>query len=159
VSLFPSGTILTQKAGERGSQRTVTRGGYDRRVGDEQGQPMAMPPGERPAFYEMGMGVDLFGEDQTKAAKRAVREAIGRTSLPGLRHLIPSGERDDMHVAVTVAVPKPNEVDGPKVAAEFPYGQVEVTAVEGGMRAPNGSGEGEGRDHLIIAVALVAVGW
>ncbi len=118
-----------------------------------------MPPDERPAFLEMGIGVDLFGEDQTKAARRAVREAIGRTSLPGLRHLVPSGERDDMQVAVTVAVPEPSRVDGAAVAGEFPYGQVHVNAIEGGMRAPNGSGEGDGRDHLIIAVALVAVGW
>jgi uncharacterized protein (TIGR02058 family) len=128
-------------------------------VDDERAQPISMPPDERPAFYEMGMGVDLFGEDQTKAARRAVREAIGRTSLPGLRHLIPSGEREDMHVAVTVAVPRPEEVDDLAVASEFPYGNVDVSAVAGGMRAPNGSGEGQGRDHLIIAVALVAVGW
>jgi len=41
----------------------------------------------------MGLGVDLVGEDPTKAARRAAREAMGRTSLPGLRELIPSGDR------------------------------------------------------------------
>jgi uncharacterized protein (TIGR02058 family) len=111
-----------------------------------------------PLFLEMGLGVDLVGEDMTKAACRAAREAIGRTSLPGITRLLPDGDRQHMQVRVTVAVPRPQEVDRAAVAAEFPYGQVQVTATPGGMRAPNGTDYGPGQDHLIIAVAVVAVG-
>jgi uncharacterized protein (TIGR02058 family) len=117
-------------------------------------------PERAPAFLEMGLGVDLFGEDQTKAARRAVREAIGRTSLPGITRLVPSGRREGMRVRVTVAVPRPDEVDAAAVAAELPYGEVEVVPVEGGMRTPNGTLDDEGAPvHLTIATAVVAVGW
>jgi len=111
-----------------------------------------------PLFLEMGMGVDLVGEDMTKAARRAVREAINRTSLPGVGHLLPGGDRSHMRVGVTVAVPRPDEVDRDAVAAEFPYGTVTVTPVQGGLRTPNGTDQGPGRDHLVVAVAVVAVG-
>jgi len=107
----------------------------------------------------MGLGVDLVGEDPTTAARRAVREAIGRTSLPGLRDLIPSGDRADMRVDVTVAVPGHERVDAAAVAAELPYGRVTVMARPGGLRMPNGTDAGPGEDHLICAVAVVAVGW
>lgn len=106
----------------------------------------------------MGLGVDLVGEDPTKAACRAAREAVGRTSLPGVRRLIPSGDRADMRVDVTVAVPHHERVDPDAVAAVFPYGRVTVEATPGGLRMPNGTGS-PGEDHLICAVAVVAVGW
>ena len=109
-------------------------------------------------FLEMGLGVDLVGEDMTKAACRAVREAIGRTSLPGIGRLLPDGDRRHMQVHVTVAVPRPEEVDPALVAEVFPYGEIRVTAVEGGIRMPNGTDYGPGQDHLIIAVAVVGVG-
>jgi len=115
--------------------------------------------GAFPVFLEMGLGVDLVGEDATKAARRAVREAIGRTSLPGVRDLIPSRDRADMRVEVTVAVPGHDGVDGDAVASEFPYGRVTVRAEPGGLRMPNGTDAGPGEDHLICAVAVVAVGW
>jgi len=111
-----------------------------------------------PLFLEMGMGVDLIGEDMTKAARRAVREAINRTSLPGIGSLVPEGDRSHMRVDVTVAVPRPAEVDTAAVAGEFPYGTVTVLPVEGGLRTPNGTDYGPGRDHLVVAVAVVAVG-
>ena len=88
-----------------------------------------------------------------------MREAIGRTSLPGVRGLIPSGDRADMRVEVTVAVPGHEGVDAGAVAGEFPYGQVSVRAEAGGLRMPNGTDAGPGEDHLICAVAVVAVGW
>lgn len=120
----------------------------------------AEPPDQTfPVFLEMGMGVDLVGEDPTKAARRAAREAMGRTSLPGVRGLIPSGDRADMRVRVTVAVPGADRVDRAAVASVFPYGRVSVEAVEGGLRTPNGTDAGPGADHLICAVAVVAVGW
>jgi uncharacterized protein (TIGR02058 family) len=111
-----------------------------------------------PLFLEMGLGVDLVGEDMTKAACRAAREAIGRTSLPGVGLLLPDADRRHMQVRVEVAVPRPDEVDTAAVAAVFPYGDVAVTAVAGGMRTHNGTDYGPGQDHLIVAVALVAVG-
>jgi len=111
-----------------------------------------------PLFLEMGLGVDLVGEDMTKAACRAAREAIGRTSLPGVGLLLPDGDRSHMQVRVEVAVPRPNEVDTAAVAAEFPYGEVVVTPVAGGLRTHNGTDYGPGQDHLIVAVAVVAVG-
>lgn len=115
--------------------------------------------GAFPVFLEMGLGVDLVGEDATTAARRAVREAIGRTSLPGLRDLIPSRDRADMRVEATVAVPGHESVDRDAVAAEFPYGRVTVIPVAGGLRTPNGTDGGPGADHMICAVAVVAVGW
>jgi uncharacterized protein (TIGR02058 family) len=111
-----------------------------------------------PLFLEMGLGVDLVGEDMTKAARRAAREAIGRTSLPGIGLVLPGADRSHMQVRVEVAVPRPDEVDTAAVAAEFPYGNVVVTAVTGGLRTHNGTDYGSGQDHLIIAVAVVAVG-
>ncbi|HWH15455.1 MAG TPA: Lin0512 family protein [Miltoncostaeaceae bacterium] len=119
---------------------------------------MTAPAHVFPAFLEMGLGVDLVGEDMTKAARRAVREAIGRTSLPGIGRVVPDGDRSHMRVEATVAVPRPEEVDADAVAAEFPYGQVTVIPVAGGLRTPNGTGA-PGADHLVCAVAVVAVGW
>jgi len=115
-------------------------------------------PGFAPLFLETGLGVDLVGENMTKAAARAAREAIGRTSLPGIGRLLPDGDRRHMQVRVTVAVPRPEEVDPALVAGEFPYGDVRITAVHGGLRMPNGTDYGPGQDHLIIAIAVVAVG-
>jgi uncharacterized protein (TIGR02058 family) len=106
----------------------------------------------------MGLGTDLHGEDSTKAARRAVRDAINRTSLPGMRGLV-DGDMSRMRVEVTVAVARPETVDAAAVAGEFPYGQVTVQAVEGGLRAPNGTMAGDGDDHLLCAVALVSVGY
>jgi len=114
--------------------------------------------GAAPLFLEMGLGVDLVGEDMTKAACRAAREAIGRTSLPGIGRLLPDGDRRHMQVRVTVGVPRPEEVDPARVAEVFPYGDVRVTPVAGGLRMSNGTDYGPGQDHLIIAVAVVAVG-
>lgn len=82
--------------------------------------PADAPDHAFPVFLEMGLGVDLVGEDSTKAACRAAREAVGRTSLPGLRDLIPSGEQADMRVQVTVAVPGAASVDEPRSPASFP---------------------------------------
>ena len=58
---------------------------------------------------EMGMGVDVHGLDYTAAAKRAVFDAIHHSSL-GFPRLI-GKTADDMHVEVTIGVPKPDAVD------------------------------------------------
>ena len=100
---------------------------------------------------EMGMGVDVHGLDATKAARRAVSDAIRHSSLGFFRMV--GKTPHDMFVDVTVAVPNPDAVDTKAVAAELPYGTVTVTAVQGGLAIP---AEGGG-DGILIANAAVLV--
>jgi uncharacterized protein (TIGR02058 family) len=100
---------------------------------------------------EMGMGVDLHGRDATKAAKRAVSDAIRHSSLGFTKMLGKTAH--DMFVDVTIAVPNPEGVDTSAVAKELPYGTVTVTAVKGGLEIPAESGG----DAITIANAAVLV--
>jgi uncharacterized protein (TIGR02058 family) len=100
---------------------------------------------------EMGMGVDVHGKDATKAAKRAVSDAIRHSSLGFFRMLDKTA--NDMFVDVTIAVPNPETVDKAAVAKELPYGTVTVNAVKGGLEIP----AEQGSDAIIIANAAVIV--
>ncbi len=40
-------------------------------------------------FVQLGMGTDLHGQSITKAAVRAVQNAIHHNSMPGLRSVLP----------------------------------------------------------------------
>jgi uncharacterized protein (TIGR02058 family) len=94
---------------------------------------------------EFGMGVDVHGQDCTKAARRAVSDAIRHSSLPLLSQIRERG--GTMLVDVTVAVPDPASVDTEAVRAELPHGEVTVHAVSGGLRVPNS-------DALIACAAI-----
>jgi uncharacterized protein (TIGR02058 family) len=100
---------------------------------------------------EMGMGVDVHGGDSTKAARRAVSDAIRHSSIGFFRMVGKTAK--DMFVDVTVAVPNPDTVDVDAVAKELPYGTVTVTAIKGGMEIPSD----RGGDSIIIANAAVIV--
>ena len=100
---------------------------------------------------EMGMGVDVHGRDATKAAKRAVSDAIRHSSLGFFRMVGKTPQ--DMLVDVTIGVPNPEAVDTAAVAKELPYGTVTVTAVKGGLEIPAEAGS----DAIIIANAAVLV--
>src|SRR6202040_320446 len=80
---------------------------------------------------EMGMGVDVHGRDATKAARRAVSDAIRHCSLGFFRML--GKTSSDMVVDVTIGVPDPGSADPAAVAKELPYGTLPVTAVKGGL--------------------------
>jgi uncharacterized protein (TIGR02058 family) len=99
----------------------------------------------RAVVLEFGMGVDVHGEDGTKAACRAVSDAIRHSSLPLARDLRERGGR--MLVDVTVGVPDPARVDVERVKRELPHGEVTVHAVAGGLRVP-------GADTLIACAAI-----
>lgn len=100
---------------------------------------------------EMGMGVDVHGKDATKAAKRAVSDAIRHSSLGFFRML--GKTANDMFVDVTIGVPNPDKVDTAAVAKELPYGTVKVNAVKGGLEIPAEQGD----DSILIANAAVIV--
>ena len=113
-----------------------------------------------PLIIETGIGVDLTGDDATKAAMRAVEDTIRRVLFPRMRDVLPGGDRANMRVEATIAVPGADRVDTDAVRTKFPYGQVTVTAVEGGHRQPNGLIGDDGREGVIlVAVAVVSVGW
>ena len=102
---------------------------------------------------EMGMGVDVHGLDYTKAATRAVFDAIHHSSL-GFQRML-GKTADDMHVAVTIGVSKPDQVDTKAVLATLPHGNGEGTcvAVQGGLEIPSV----EGNDGMLIANAGIIV--
>jgi uncharacterized protein (TIGR02058 family) len=100
---------------------------------------------EQALVLEFGMGVDVHGQDATKAARRAVFDAIRHSSLPLLGVIRERG--GTMLVNVTVAVPEPERVDLNAVKAELPHGEVSVRAVAGGLRVPDS-------DALIACAAI-----
>lgn len=100
---------------------------------------------------EMGMGVDVHGRDATKAAKRAVSDAIRHSSVGFFRMV--GKTPHDMFVDVTIGVPNPETVDTEAVAKELPYGTVTVKAVAGGLDIPAESGT----DGILMANAAVIV--
>src|ERR1044072_84144 len=89
---------------------------------------------------EMGMGVDVHGRDATKAAKRAVSDAIRHSSLGFVR--LWGKTPQDMIIEVVIGVPNPEGVDTAAVAKELPYGTVTVNVVKGGLEIPAESGGG-----------------
>lgn len=82
-------------------------------------------------ILEMGMGNDLCGRDYTKAAIRAVEDAIRHSSIPLFDVL--EIDHAEMRVQVTVGVQDPEAVDLAAVTAHLPRGRAEVTAVMGGL--------------------------
>jgi len=86
-------------------------------------------------IIEMGTGNDLHGQDYTKAARRAIEDAIRHSSIPLFGALdLP---HDTMEVRVTVAVQNPDAVDCAALATGLPRGRVSVTAVHGGLDVTN----------------------
>ena len=105
----------------------------------------------RRVITEFGTGNDLHGGNYTKAAVRAVEDAIHHSSLTLLRSL--AIDARTMQVEVTIGVQRPGEVDAEAVRAALPHGQVSVTLVKGGLDVPDDSGG----DSAIIASAAVTV--
>jgi len=98
---------------------------------------------------EMGMGVDLRGGDYTKAAVRALRDALWHNSLTVVPALGYSA--DEMQVDVEIAVAEPDKVDKDKVAEVLPYGRASVNVTEGGLDIR------EGDRHTVVANAAAVV--
>ncbi|MBO6789384.1 MAG: Lin0512 family protein [Dinoroseobacter sp.] len=100
-------------------------------------------------IIEMGMGNDQYGQDYTKAASRAIEDAIRHSAIPlfdatGLPH-------SQMRVQVTVAVQDPDQVDTDALVERLPRGRAEVTATYGGLNVVND----ETGSTMVIATAAV----
>ena len=100
---------------------------------------------------QIGMGTDIRGADYTKAAVRALRDALWHNGLSIADAVgLPV---DAMQVEVTIGVQRPEKVDAAVVKTALPHGQVTVNVIKGGLDVP----DEEVGDVAVIASAAVAV--
>ncbi|VEU36297.1 unnamed protein product [Pseudo-nitzschia multistriata] len=126
-------------------------------------------------FVQLGFGVDQHGDRlrdgfATKAAVRAVRNAIEFNSIPGVIDHVPGG-RKGMIIHVKLGVPppvdRPNNVaasiDALEVAKVFPYGKLlPIEIVTGGLEFHSGrvvEELGDDDDVGVCCVACVSIGY
>jgi uncharacterized protein (TIGR02058 family) len=102
-------------------------------------------------ILELGSGNDLHGSDYTKAAIRAVQDALHHSSLSFIRSL--GIDKKTLDVEVTIGVQRPDRVDLEKVKASLPVGNITAKAVKGGLDIA----AADGHDTAVIASAAVAV--
>lgn len=100
-------------------------------------------------IIEMGMGNDQYGQDYTKAAARAIEDAIRHSAIPMFAAL--GTDPKEMRVQVTVGVQEPEKVDCAALVEKLPRGRSEVKAVFGGMNVTNPD------DGNVLVIASAAV--
>ncbi|XP_076913627.1 uncharacterized protein LOC143572320 [Bidens hawaiensis] len=117
-------------------------------------------------FVEMGVGYDQHGQDVTKAAMKACRDAISSNSIPAFRRgSIPGVSFDRMKLQIKLGVPRSLQptLDIEKVKSVFPYGKIEnVEVVDGGLICSSGvhvEEMGDKDDNCYIVNAAVYVGY
>ncbi|MEM8838843.1 MAG: Lin0512 family protein [Pseudomonadota bacterium] len=83
---------------------------------------------------QLGMGTDIEGGNHTKAAIRAVENALRRNGLVVADAFgVP---RREMKVKIVIGAGQPDAVDKAAVANVIPYGQPDVEVTHGGMDTP-----------------------
>src|SRR5699024_92337 len=118
---------------------------------------------EQVLFIQTGMGIDVHGKDITKAARRAVEDAIYKNSMPGIEKSLPEQRLENMKVNVKVAVPLDrNKLDVDHIKEVIPYGSVHVEVTDGGMATSSGiilDDKGDENDLMYMVNAAVEVGY
>ena len=100
---------------------------------------------------EIGMGTDVRGGDSTKAAVRALQNALHRNSLSIAKAL--GQDPKDMLVDIRIGVPNPETVRHEDVLACVPYGTAELTVIDGGLEMANE----DDTDVMLLAHAALVV--
>jgi uncharacterized protein (TIGR02058 family) len=99
---------------------------------------------------QIGMGTSIRSRDYTRAAVRALQDALWHNSLPVAGAL--GLDAGAMQVEVRIGVPRPELVDKAAVLAVLPHGSGTVDVVEGGLEIANDSG---GASVVANAAAVV----
>ena len=118
-------------------------------------------PDYRKYLLENGTGVDLHGKNETKAAQRAVKDAISHSSMIGLGALFKIGSfaelEDALIVDVTIGTPNPDSVDGEAVLGVLPEGKRRINIIKGGMMWPVEDTEKDAKSHAVVMVNAIIV--
>ena len=104
--------------------------------------------GEGRMIIEMGMGNSLHGRDYTKAALRAIDDAMRHSSLAILG--LEGSARHEMRVCATIGVQKPDAIDVQAISGHL-GGAAEVVAELGGLDVVDAE---TGEVHVIAAAAV-----
>lgn len=100
-------------------------------------------------IIEMGSGNDQYGMDYTKAAARAIEDAIRHSAIPmlaarGIAH-------QNMRVQVTIGVQEPDKLDTEHLKSSLPRGTTTITGTHGGLNVTNP----DTSDTIVIATAAI----
>lgn len=106
---------------------------------------------EKRIILEMGTGNDLYGQDYTKAAQRAVQDALHHSSITLFAKL--GIDHSEMRVEVTIGVQRPEAIDCDLVAQDLPRGKARVRAVKGGLDVED---KESGNRHVVATAAVEA---
>lgn len=109
-------------------------------------------------LIEIGTGVDMHGGDMTKAAQKAVKDAMSHCCMAGIREIHGAGPQR-IALRVQISCPRPEELDLERVREPVNfYEDVELVPVSGGAaeRGLHVAEMGKG-DTLVVAVAIITV--
>ncbi|MGV9172876.1 MAG: Lin0512 family protein [Promethearchaeia archaeon] len=119
---------------------------------------------EKRLLVEMGMGVDQHGHenDCTKAAIKAIKNAISNNCIPGLVEvcgLTTPKELLTMQVHIKIGAPYPDNINRKKVLKAVPFGDKTLEVVKGGLLARGIQIKelGDTSDQMIICNVAVTV--
>ena len=101
---------------------------------------------------EFGMGSSLRRQDYTKAATRAIKDALWHNSI-NLAELF-DRPKTDMLIDVEIGVQQPDRVDTTALSKVFPYGQFTFHVVHGGLDIPRPDGNPTVIANVAISVAF-----
>jgi len=128
------------------------------------GLPDETPTMTQVLFVECGVGADQHGQNATKAAVRAARNAIEFNSIPSIEKIVPRGY-DGMLLKLDVAAPAKyrDAIDLDAVRAVFPYGRIVDCALQdGGAVFRSGiaiEAMGDSNDEMVVVNVAVTVGY
>ncbi|MHA1281073.1 MAG: Lin0512 family protein [Promethearchaeota archaeon] len=115
-------------------------------------------------IVQIGMGVDQHGHDNdcTKAAQKAIKNAISNNCLTGLLEICNMKDPKEllsMKVHVKIGAPFPEKINKEKVLKAVPFGIKSIEVVKGGLIAKGVKIEelGDTSDNIIICNAAVTV--
>lgn len=110
---------------------------------------MSARPAKR-LILEMGTGNALHSADYTKAAKRAVEDAVRHSSLTLFRSL--GLDPHAVEIELILAAQAPERIDLAALGEALPFGKVTPRAVKGGLDVVD---ETTGRPCVIVNAAVI----
>lgn len=107
---------------------------------------------------EFGIGADLHGGDVTKAARKAVQDAMSHCCLCGIDEVLHLKNFNDVHVKMKVGCPYPERVKQEELAHLIPFGETAIEVVNGGLttQGMHVASLGGG-DQIVVAVVSLTV--